>query len=295
MTSFAGSPFSSPGHSDYSAAGHAINPDVPWLGIYFVVLAPVVGGLIYGPLIQLFAPEARGHGVPEVMLAVADAGRKDPTSGRCRQVARLSDLYRRRRVGGTRGPHRPDRLGAGLLDRAVAARVREPTAFARRLRHGRQVSRPPSTRPSPGSSSRWSSSSRTSPCDSFGAVVLASVTADVIGRAAFGNQAFLTLPAFHIVSNWEFGLYAILGVAGRTCRARIHPHALLDRGSPGSHVAWPRMAPSSGWWRAARTPAAGAPRALWRRLSGTPKRGRRTDSSSGCCCCCSLARCSRPV
>src|SRR4051794_36446379 len=31
------------GHADYSAAGHAANPLVPWLGPFFVVLAPVVG------------------------------------------------------------------------------------------------------------------------------------------------------------------------------------------------------------------------------------------------------------
>ena len=39
-----------------------------------MVLAPVVGGLIYGPLVSRFAPEARGHGVPEVMLAVNRLG-----------------------------------------------------------------------------------------------------------------------------------------------------------------------------------------------------------------------------
>ncbi len=62
------------GHRDYSAAGHVANPHVPGLGIWFVVLAPVVGGLVYGPLVSRFAPEARGHGVPEVMLAVAELG-----------------------------------------------------------------------------------------------------------------------------------------------------------------------------------------------------------------------------
>ena len=62
------------GHRDYSAAGHATNPLLPGLGIWFVVLAPVIGGLIYGPLVSRFAPEARGHGVPEVMLAVDRLG-----------------------------------------------------------------------------------------------------------------------------------------------------------------------------------------------------------------------------
>ncbi len=33
-----------------------------------------IGGLIYGPLVARFAPEAKGHGVPEVMLAVNRLG-----------------------------------------------------------------------------------------------------------------------------------------------------------------------------------------------------------------------------
>ena len=32
------------GHRDYSAVGHAANPLVPGLGIWFVVLVPVIGG-----------------------------------------------------------------------------------------------------------------------------------------------------------------------------------------------------------------------------------------------------------
>src|SRR5690348_15870843 len=62
------------GRRDPSAAGHVANPHVPWLGPAFVLVAPVLAGAIYGPLIDRFAPEARGHGVPEVMLAVAERG-----------------------------------------------------------------------------------------------------------------------------------------------------------------------------------------------------------------------------
>jgi chloride channel protein, CIC family len=36
----------------------------------YVILAPVVGGLIVTFLVETFAPEARGHGVPEVMDAI---------------------------------------------------------------------------------------------------------------------------------------------------------------------------------------------------------------------------------
>src|SRR5690349_3783438 len=48
------------GHADYSAAGRAANPHFPALGMGFVVAAPVVAGLLYGPLVHFFAREARG-------------------------------------------------------------------------------------------------------------------------------------------------------------------------------------------------------------------------------------------
>ena len=38
------------------------------------IAVPALGGLIVGPLIYFFAREARGHGVPEVMKAVALRG-----------------------------------------------------------------------------------------------------------------------------------------------------------------------------------------------------------------------------
>jgi chloride channel protein, CIC family len=62
------------GHSQFGQAGHAGSSHLPWLGPAFFVVIPVIGGLIYGPLIYRYAREARGHGVPEVMLAVAENG-----------------------------------------------------------------------------------------------------------------------------------------------------------------------------------------------------------------------------
>lgn len=62
------------GHQQFGQQGHAASGHLPFAGIYFVLFVPVIGGLLYGPLIQRFAREARGHGVPEVMLAVAESG-----------------------------------------------------------------------------------------------------------------------------------------------------------------------------------------------------------------------------
>jgi CIC family chloride channel protein len=53
---------------------HVGSSHLPWLGLAFFVVVPVAGGLVYGPLIYRYAREARGHGVPEVMIAVAQNG-----------------------------------------------------------------------------------------------------------------------------------------------------------------------------------------------------------------------------
>jgi CIC family chloride channel protein len=62
------------GHVEFGQHGHADSTHLPWLGLAFFAVIPVIGGLIYGPLIYRFAREARGHGVPEVMIAVAEGG-----------------------------------------------------------------------------------------------------------------------------------------------------------------------------------------------------------------------------
>jgi chloride channel protein, CIC family len=62
------------GHSQFGQQGHVGSSHLPWLGLGFFVVIPVIGGLLFGPLIYRFAREARGHGVPEVMIAVADNG-----------------------------------------------------------------------------------------------------------------------------------------------------------------------------------------------------------------------------
>ncbi len=62
------------GHQQFGQQGRIGSLHLPWLGIWFLLLIPILGGLLYGPLIQRFAREARGHGVPEVMLAVAENG-----------------------------------------------------------------------------------------------------------------------------------------------------------------------------------------------------------------------------
>ena len=51
---------------DYEA--NVFTPPSPWGAL--IILVPVIGGQIVTFLITKFAPEARGHGVPEVMDAI---------------------------------------------------------------------------------------------------------------------------------------------------------------------------------------------------------------------------------
>lgn len=56
------------GHLSFAYDASHFTPAAPW-GV-FVILVPVVGGLGVTWLVSTFAPEARGHGVPEVMDAI---------------------------------------------------------------------------------------------------------------------------------------------------------------------------------------------------------------------------------
>ncbi len=198
------------GRNDYSGAGRVANPNVPWLGLGFVVLAPVIGGLIYGPLVTRFAPEARGHGVPEVMLAVAERG------GRIRpQVSVVKALASALCIGsgGSVGREGPIVQIGSALGSSLGQLARVPEARLRILVACGAAGGISATFNAPiaGVFFALELILQDFAAESFGVVVLASVAAGVVGRAAFGSQPFLTLPAFHLVSGWEYGLYALLG------------------------------------------------------------------------------------
>ncbi|MGH3669656.1 MAG: chloride channel protein [Pseudonocardiaceae bacterium] len=199
------------GHADYSDAGHAANPHVPALGMYFVVLAPVVAGLVYGPLVQWFAPEARGHGVPEVMYAVAARGGRIPP-----QVTVIKALASALCIGGGGSVGREGPIvQVGSAWGSTLGRVfRMPENRLRVLVACGAAGGIAATFNAPiaGPFFAMELILRDFAAESFGAVVLSSVTASVIGRAVFGDHPFLNLPAFTLRSPWEYLLFATLGL-----------------------------------------------------------------------------------
>ncbi len=200
------------GHDDYSAAGHAANPLLPWLGRFFVVLVPVAGGLAYGPLIDRFAREARGHGVPEVMYAVAErGGRIAPRVAVVKSLASALCIG----AGGSVGREGPIVQIGSALGSTVGQLVRVPESRLRLLVACGAAGGISATFDAPIAGVFFALELILADfqAESFGMVVLSSVTAAVIGRAAFGTHPFLALPAFQLRSPAEYPLYVLLGLA----------------------------------------------------------------------------------
>jgi CIC family chloride channel protein len=199
------------GHSDYSAAGHAANPHVAFLGPFFVLLAPVVAGLLYGPLVSRFAPEARGHGVPEVMYAVARRGGKIAP-----KVAVVKSLASALCIGGggSVGREGPIVQIGSALGSSIGGWVKVPEDRLRILVACGAAGGIAATFNAPlaGVFFAMELILLDFAAEAFGMVVLASVTASVIGRAAFGDAPFLHLPDFTVSHPQQYAAFALLGV-----------------------------------------------------------------------------------
>ncbi|WP_395693126.1 chloride channel protein [Nocardioides sp.] len=199
------------GHEDYADAGRAAHPWFPGLGMWFVLLAPVVAGLVYGPLVHAFAREARGHGVPEVMDAVARRG------GRIRpQVAVVKALASALCIGGggSVGREGPIVQIGSALGSSIGRVVRAEEDRTRILVACGAAGGIAATFNAPLAGVFFAMELILADfaARSFGMVVLSSVTASVIGRAALGDEPFLRLPAFTVTHPAEYLLFALLGL-----------------------------------------------------------------------------------
>ncbi len=181
------------------------------MGGWYVLLLPIIGGLIVGPLVHFFAPEAKGHGVPEVMTAMETRG------GRIRPVVILVKAIGSAITigsGGSAGREGPIiQIGAAVgstlgqvlkIDRSrllglvgagaaggIAATFNAPIAGVMftlevLLAEFNVVS--------------------------VSSMVFASVSASVVARAFLGDYPSFHVPSYQLASNWELLMYLGLGV-----------------------------------------------------------------------------------
>ncbi|MBC8185121.1 chloride channel protein [candidate division KSB1 bacterium] len=181
------------------------------LPFYWKIIIPVLGAAFVGPLIYFFAREAKGHGVPEVMQAIAlKNGVIRPRVAAVKAIASAVTISTGGSVG-QEGPIiqvgsalgstigqllkvSPERLkilvGCGAAA-GIAATFNAPIAgafFALEIILGNFA------------------------LLSFSPIIISSVMATVISRAFFGNYAIFTVPQYSLVSIWEVPLYMVLGL-----------------------------------------------------------------------------------
>ena len=201
------------GTRDYSATPGDPHPWAPWLGPWFVLVTPVLAGLLHGPLVHAFAREARGHGVPEVMFAVARRGGRIPA-----RVAAVKATASALTIagGGSVGREGPivqigAALGSSLGGVARVAEDRRTLLVACGAAGGIAAT---FNAPLAGVVFAMEIVLRDFAARSFGMVVVSAVTASVVGRAVLGSQAFLDLPDFTVDHLLGYGLFALLGLLG---------------------------------------------------------------------------------
>ena len=175
------------------------------------ILIPAVGGLLAGPVIFYFAKEAKGHGVPEVIEAIAlRGGRIRPRVVVAKVIASALCIG----SGGSAGREGPIvQVGASLgstigqvlhLSEArirnlvacgaaagIAATFNAPIAgvlFAMEIILGEMH------------------------LGDLGNVVLSAVTASTLARVFIGDRPAFAVPQYGVQTPWEVLLYAVLGV-----------------------------------------------------------------------------------
>ena len=234
------------GHAQFGQQGRVGSAHFPGLGLGFFVVIPVIGGLIYGPLIYRYAREARGHGVPEVMIAVAEGG------GRIRpQVAAVKSLASALTIGtgGSVGreARRADRLRAGLQPGPVGEDAGESAADPGRLRRGQRISATFNA-PLTGVFFGVEIILREFSVEAIFTVMLSAMIADLIGQQFAGSAPFLSgLPpgiALHHLTSYLLiaGLAVIAALIGLAFAKILYATEDLCNKVSGNRPEWARPA-----------------------------------------------------
>ncbi len=181
--------------------------DLPW---WVVVAVPAAGGAVVGPLIYFFAREAKGHGVPEVIDAVANLrGRIRPRVALVKTLASAVSIG----VGGAVGREGPIvQIGSSLG--STLAQWLHLDARNVRLMVGCGASAGIAATfnaPIAGAIFAIEVILGIGTISSFTPLVVASVVATAVSRYHLGNFPAFEVPSYELVSGWELGFYLVLG------------------------------------------------------------------------------------
>ena len=179
--------------------------------IYLKILLPGLGGLIVGPMIYYWAREAKGHGVPEVMEAVAiKGGRIRPRVSLVKILASGISIG----CGGSVGREGPMvQIGASVAS-TVGQLLKVTQDRQRTLVGCGAAAGIAATFNAPIAGVLFSVEILLSDFGvaTFSPIVLSSVMATTISRHFFGDFPAFIVPHYELVSYWEFFFYGIIGL-----------------------------------------------------------------------------------
>ena len=176
-----------------------------------MILIPAIGGIIVGLLVYLFANEAKGHGVPEVMLAVAISGSKIRP-----RVAAIKALVSSICIGsgGSVGREGPIVQISSALGSTIGQVFRLSEDKRRILIACGAAGGIAATFNAPlaGIFFGLEVILREYGTRYFSSVVLSAVTATVISRTFLGSSPAFVTPPYELLSSYDIIFYFVLGL-----------------------------------------------------------------------------------
>ena len=182
--------------------------DVPY---YLKIATPALAGAIVGPLIYFWAREAKGHGVPEVMEAVALKG------GVIRARVAFAEILASAISiggGGSVGREGPIAMIGSSVGSTVGQILRVSQDRQRTFVGCGAAAGIAATFNAPIAGVLFSLEILLGDfgVSTFSPIVLSSVAATIVSRFYFGDFPAFVVPHYEVVSLWEYPLYFGLGI-----------------------------------------------------------------------------------
>ncbi|MFH2047905.1 MAG: chloride channel protein [bacterium] len=179
---------------------------------WWLPVIPMAGGLLVGPIVYKFAKEAKGHGVPEVMNAVARLGGIiRPRVAAAKAVASAICIG----SGGSAGREGPIVQIGSAIGSTVGQMFRMSGDRVKILVGCGAAAGIASVFNAPIAGVLFSLEIILGDfaITTFSPVILSSVIASVVTRSFLGNHPAFAIPEYSLVSAWEIPLYMVMGLS----------------------------------------------------------------------------------
>ena len=213
------------------------------LGPVGIILLLAIGGCVAVAFAVRFAPEAKGHGVPEVMESVAlRGGVMRPRIIAIKSIASAISIG----FGGSCGREGPIVQIGSAIGSVVGQAVGAPASIVRTLVACGAAAGISATFNAPIGGVFFAAEvilGEFAP-RSFAAIVVSSVISAVVGRAFLGNHPSFNAAAFQLASPLELLLYGVLGVLAALWATGFVKllYAVEDRFNAARFPAWAKGA-----------------------------------------------------